>query len=266
MANLAGIAFRKKVRANLRKQRARKMATAGRPRPSPQFAKNVLAVVNRKEETKYVAQQLAVADVPDTLIVPTNLQACIPDLLQGTKSSERIGQKVSGVNGRVDFTFVLNPGTTSENTASHDVYVRIFLIRSKSVKDSSKISSLTNDTLLDNGNQNSIDWKSAPDALFYEKMPLSKEDFVGRHKTIHLRKNFGLANGGTESSVLTYGQIGARCSYRWSHKSNLLYDDKGNVPTNFAPLFAYVAYNVDGSTYNGQVQVFTRLHMWYKDA
>jgi len=99
-------------------------------------------------------------------------------------------------------------------------------------------------------------------------MPLNKEEFSGKTVTLHLRRNFGLANGGTEAGVLTYGQIGATYSHSWKHSGSLLYEDAvtNTVPTNFAPMFGIVAYNPDNSKYNGQVQCFVRQHMWYKDA
>jgi len=239
------------------------------PKVTKAFAKKVNAVVSRSEETKYVAEGVDIVDVSGYLAVPSGLKGCIPPLEQGTKSNERIGQKISYVKGRVDFAFWLNPGTGSENTASQDVKIKLFFLKSKSIRAQDQIPNLQAGTLLDYGDQTSTDWRpSSYPAFELNQMPLSKEDFSGKTVTLHLRRNFGQANGGTESGVLTYGAIGATHSHSWKHSGSLLYDDgnESTIPTNFAPLYAFVAYNADNSKYTGQVQCIVRKHMWYKDA
>jgi len=237
------------------------------PKARSTFAKRVLAVVNKKEETKYVSEQYDLRDVSNTLLVPSGLNSILPPLSQGTQSNERIGQKIGSASGKIDFTFILNPGKGSDNTTSHDVKVRVFMLKSKQAKSMTTVPGIAGGTLLDQGDQTTTDWLSALNPLQYEQMPLSKEDFTGSSKVIRLRKNFGLANGGTESSVLTYGQISGRCSLSWKHPSGIMYNDANtSYPSNYAPLWAYVAYNADGSTFNGQVQVYARSHMWFKDS
>lgn len=249
--------------------RSKKLGPGGKGKvaPTPAFAKKVLAVVNRKEETKYIAETVALQEPIATIAVPGNLETMIPKLTQGVQSNQRIGQKISNAHGRVDFMFFLNPGTSSDNTASQDVKLRVYELRSKSIKNYALIGGLSSKTLLDVGNQTTSDWDTTTfNALQYTQMPLSKEDFAGSFKTVHLRRNFGQANGGVEAGVLTYGQIGGSCSMSWKHKGNLVYNDAADeYPTNFAPMYAIVAYNPDGSTYLGQVQAYYRRHMWYKD-
>jgi len=245
-------------------KKARKARTA---QPSKALTRIVKGIVIRQAETKYVADRFDLVDVSDNLIVPTGLYGALPSLGQGVKSNQRIGQKINASHGRVDLSFWLNPGTGSENTASQDVKIKLFMLRPKHITSQSLVPQLENDTLLDFGDQTTTDWKPLSyTAKELNQMPLSKEDFTGRTHTIHLRRNFGQANGGTEAGVLTYGQIGVDYSFTWKHKGNLLYDDKSDVPTNYCPLFGFVAYNNDDSKYNGQVQCRITQHMWFKDA
>jgi len=255
-----------KKRSAASKMAAKSTSRVKPPAAKSAFAKRVLAVVNRKEETKYIANGLDLFEPLATITIPGGLSSMIPILAQGVQSNQRIGQKIANAHGRVDFTFFLNPGTSSDNTASQDVKIRVYELKSKSVKNYALVSSLEANTLLDQGNQSTVDWGTTLNTLQYAQMPLSKEDWVGHFTTVHLRRNFGLANGGTESSVLTYGQIGGSCSLTWKHSGNIVYNDANDqYPSNFAPLYAMVAYNADGSKYNGQVQVYIRRHMWYKD-
>jgi len=233
----------------------------------PSFAQKVMAVVHKNEETKYVASVVALNEPADTLAVPTDLRMCLPKVAQGVGSNQRIGQKIDNAHGKVQLTFILNPDAGSAATISQDVIVRVYTLTSKQAKSAGQVALLPGNTLLDNGDQTTTDWNTAANALGYAQQPLSKEDFSGKFREVRLTKNFGKANSGTASDpTLTYGKIFGRVSLPWKHKSNLLYDDQGtNYPTNYAPIYAYVAYNSDGSLFKGQVQVVTRLHMWFKD-
>lgn len=228
-----------------------------------------MRAIERKEETKYVAEAQPLSDVPGTLLVPTGLIGSLPKLVQGVQSNQRIGQKVGTARGRVDFVFFLNPAGTLPATATQNVYVKLFTLTSKQARSMGQIALLPGNTLLDQGNQNSIDWVTPSDALIYNQLPLSKEDFSGKAKIIHLIKNAGSPNGDNTATGATnaYGKISAFHSVTWKHNGALLYDDTGSItPTNYAPVFAYVAFNADNSVYAGQVQVIVRKHMWYKDA
>jgi len=253
-------------KSSMSKPKSKSKSKSRRSTKKTTFAKKVLRVVHSHEETKYVAEGADLGEAKDTLQCPTDLDTMIPALGQGTQSNERIGSKIQDVRGRVDFYFVLNPGTTSENTQSQDVIIKMFILKSKQVKSFNQVSSIPTKSLLDVGDDTTTDWDPASEALNLTNMPLARENFMGRVKYIHLRKNFGQANGGTESSVLTYGQIYGRCSIPWKH-AGMIYDNANSLqPTNYFPIYAFVAYNADGSTFNGQVQVYRRKHMWFKDS
>lgn len=231
------------------------------------FTKAVLSIVNKKEETKYVAKQLGGANVPSTLVVPANLVPAIPVLIQGIQSNQRIGQKITNVFCKVDFQFYLIPAAGAQYP-TQDVWVKIFKLNSKEAKSYAQVASLTGGTLLDQGDQTTTDWSVPANAGSYQFMPLSKENFKGAVKTINLTKNQGQANAdlNTTNQPNTYGKVASIYSYTFKH-SSLVYDDTGtNYPTNFAPVFAICAMNTDQTPYQGLVDYQCRLHMWYKDS
>lgn len=236
--------------------------------PTKTFAKKVMAVVTKKEETKYAATALPITGVTDSLLVPTGLIPCLPKLAQGPQSNQRVGQKISMAHGKVDFSFFLIP--SGVNYPTQDVYVKIFLLRSKQAKSYGQVALLPGATLLDGGNQTSNDWAiTVATAIELNQYPLSHEDFAGHIKTIRLIKNQGVPNNDLNPGTApnTFGHISANYSYRWKHKGSLLYDDTGsNNPTNFAPVFGVVAYNSDNTLFGGLVQYYARQHMWYKDS
>ena len=238
------------------------------PKASSKFAKKVLAVVNRKEETKYVSKQLGGANIPGTLVVPGNLVPCIPQLTQGVGSFQRIGQKINMARGRVDFQIYLIPAAGAQYP-TQDVWVKIFLLNSKQAKSYAQVATLSSNTLLDQGDGTTTDWSVVANAGAYQFMPLSKEDFSGSVRTIKLTKNQGQANSdlNTTNGPNTFGRVGAVTSFSWKHKAPLLYDEgvATNYPTNYAPVYAFCAMNSDQTPYQGLVDVQTRLHMWYKD-
>jgi hypothetical protein len=260
------------------KRHAKKAASA-----SPAFAKKVLAVLEKKAEKKYIADNTGtvggLSGTNDNLLVPTGLVPLIPKLGQGTQSNQRIGQKISNAHGRVDFQFFFI-GNGSGVYPTNDVYVRVYKLESKSAKSYGQVALLPGGTLLDQGNQTTSDWNAGTlgnsYGLVYSQMPLSHEDWRGTHKTIRLTKNQGVTNGDAASGQApnTFGHPAGHLSMTWTHKGSILYDDTPtggggtggpSNPTNFAPVYGVVAYNSDNTPFNSQVQFVTRIHMWYED-
>jgi len=234
--------------------------------PTPNFRKKVQAVLAKSGETKYVAEGVAVTGVVDTIGVPTDLTPILPKLAQGVGSNQRIGQSVSNAHGRVDFQFFLIPA--GSNYPTQDVWVKIFKLTSKQAKSYGQVALLPGNTLLDQGNQTTTDWTTAASAPSYNQMPLSKEDFAGSSKLIRLTKNQGGPNGDLSPGQApnTFGHPAALYSMTWKHKGKLMYDDQAsNQPTNFAPIYAIVAFNTDNTPFNGLIQYVARKHYWYKD-
>ena len=235
--------------------------------PTPAFRKKVQAVLAKEGETKYAANDLGVVGVTSTLLVPTGLIPMIPKISQGVPSDQKVGQIISHAHGRVDFQFFLiSNGAGAYPT--QDVWVKIFKLTSKQAKSYGQVALLPGATLLDNGNQTTTDWSVPASAPSYNQMPLSKEDFAGSSKLIRLTKNQGTPNGDLTPGQApnTFGHPAALYSMTWKHKGKLMYDDTGSLnPTNYAPVFAIVAFNTDNTPFNGQLQYIARQHIWYKD-
>lgn len=75
-----------------------------------QFAKKVMAVVNRKDETKYVAENITAVPVivPATQVTPLNLARMFPLMTQGDANNQRIADQVQPIKARSFWTFYLN--------------------------------------------------------------------------------------------------------------------------------------------------------------
>lgn len=261
-------------------------STARRPTANKSVAKKVTKSLTKNQkqavkqliaqpvERKYLAQTAVNgSSVNNTLITPIAWGSCIPLMNQGPQPNARIGNSVRNVVGRTQFSFAIDGNAVN----SQNFYVRLFLVQSKKVKSYSLIPSLPTNQLLDAGNNNTIDWDNAlntPAEL--SMMPLSSEHYTGKVVTFRLNKNVGLPiqdatagnspNDGLLSSV-TY-------SHEWKH-SIFKYDDftgvpgAGQLPTNYAPLFAYVAYTLDGTNIYGSSTVpilaTVRCEMSYTD-
>lgn len=228
-----------------------------------------MEVVAGKSETKYVATDIQTQQCIATLSIPNNLQKVLPPLAQGVTSNQRIGQKISNAHGRVDFHFYLTPSPEGQSV-TNDVYIKIFKLSPKQAKSYTATGALANNTLLDTGLATTTDWGlSGFNAFAYNTMPLSREDFGGSIGQVRLVKNQGAQNDDPTALVTPNMNklASADYSFSWKHKGSILYDDiPGNTyPTNYAPVFAIVAFNADNSVYGGRVNYYTRLHMWFKD-
>lgn len=224
--------------------------------------KEVKLLVAQPVERKYIAQTAVLnGSVPTTLITPIAWGSCIPVMTQGVNAISRIGNKVRSVVGRTQFNFAIDGRATN----SQNFVVKLFLVQSRKIKSYPLISSLPAGQLLDAGNNNSIDWStSVNNPIEMAMMPLSKEDYIGKIVTIKLSKNVGLPiQDSTTGNAPNSGLYGSnkQLIFNWKH-AMLQYDDQApgggtpaTLPTNFAPLFAYVAYAADGTNISGQETV-----------
>lgn len=263
----------------------RKKSNASRPKNNnkvPKKVRNSLSKNQKKEvkiliaapaERKYIGQTAVNGtSVPNTLITPLAWGSCVPKMDQGPSPIQRIGNTVRNIVGRTQFSFAIDGAAVN----SQNFYVRLFLVQSKKIKSYSLIPSLPTNELLDAGNNNTIDWNPALNTpAEMSMMPISNEHYTGKYVTFRLNKNVGLPiqdatagnspNNGSLSSV-TY-------TYKWKH-SVFKYDDftgggSAPLPTNYAPLFAYVAYTLDGTNIYGSstvpVLATVRCEMSYTD-
>jgi len=241
------------------------------PKASKAFAKKVLAVVSKTEETKYVAQDIQKAVPIDTYIaINSDLVTPIPVLVEGTGSWQRVGQHIHNVRGKTHFQFSLPYNTA----ASANWVVRVYMLTSKQVKAFAQVTSLAANTLLDNGDGTTIDWDpSVNQVVTLSQRPLARENFSGTFKEFLLAKNSGSLNG--DASTPPPSSNGAhyatqhRFTWKWQHKSKVMYDENSYLPTNYNPMFILVAYPRDGysvvSKEASPVVATIRTEMYFKD-
>lgn len=228
------------------------------PKVSAPVKRAIARAVNRREETKYHAEQLLLKNSLDWAIhtpwSPTSVgdtMPLVPRIAQGDGSFERIGSKVRPTKCRVDIDCAIAEaviGTTAINTATEDIKVVMYILRPKTSKNFQQFSNLTTsgsvtgaytDELLDNGDGtskafgygivisgSSYVYSNASDL----QLPVNKEYFtLVKKKVVRLTKNAGSTNG----DGANYPSV-ARGSTSWSGSFSyklptLKYDDDGKT-------------------------------------
>jgi len=258
---------RRNRKAPRRAANKKKQAKKGQVAMMRKIAKEV---INQKSETKYVAQSLDVGGIVNSsLTTPAGLFPMIPTLLCGTESFQRVGARIENLRIKTTFTIWLdNNGNQAQN---NNVFVRLYFLRSKKVKNWNQVNLLPAGTLLDQGDGTMTDWNNPALSVNYAQMPISNENWIGRHKTVRLIKNTGQPNGvnGTpntdgrpSATVVHYTNRKAPVSYE-----NLIANPGLAYPTNFCPLFGIVAWSSEfGSLIRtDQLQIVVRNEMYFKD-
>lgn len=246
------------------------------------FAKKVLAVVNRQEETKYVATDLNSAGTANgaggvywnPLPQITNINSvvpAIPTISQGVTDFERIGQRISPKSLKVDLTFGMNPTDLSANS----IMVVIWYGTSKESKSWVGGSPLSTISFLDNGQGGNQSWGGVRNQLNFPTDPTLN---TLKRIVFPLAKSEGLQNQ-NGSSLVTQGAYSTSAGPSHRHVTlyfqppkTLIYNKETDLyPTNYAP-FYYIGFcNTDGSPANSVqsetlLNVSSRVHMRYKDS
>lgn len=251
-----------------RKPRRKASKTA---KPGKQFARKVLAVVEKKIETKYVADDIQKAVPVDcNIVIPADLVFAAPSLTEGVGSWQRVGQRISNIRGKTHFNFSI----PYNYSASTNWVVRVYMLTSRQVKSFAQVSALPANSLLDNGNGTTEDWNpGTTQVVTLSQRPLSRENFSGKFRDFKLTKNSGSLNGDTStlppSSNGGHHPSDRQYTWNWSHKGTVQYDENGNVPTNFNPMFILVAFPYDNTpvpeSLVSPVNATIRTEMYYKD-
>lgn len=281
------MAYSKKIGASRKPSMASKYgAKAGKRRAAPfgrvsqgTLTKAVKQVIARQAEVKYCASANDdQVQVPTKIIVPANLHPVLPKNFAGVGAQQRLGDQIRGAHGYVDLTFSLMDNVT----ASANYLVKVFQLVSKSVKDGQYIPSLTPLQLLDLGNGSTVDWDPAvTNVVQLSQCIVSPSNWsVQSIKTMPLVKNNGGMNGDVTAGAPASANGGfasthASCRLYWRHDSPIKYETSPGstntvYPTNYCPVYAYVAYSVDGQDLIEEpvapIIVTSRQHMWFTDA
>jgi len=265
----------KQMIANYKKKKAAYRKPV-RKSKSP-FVQKVQAIINRNLETKYVRE--TIASEPATVLWNSVISGsadwyrCLPLVARGGQSHQRIGDHIEPTSLTMNWSFRF--ATEDENT--RDIYVVLYVLQSKSVKDY-----LTNNAggalsanfnqYLDNGNDTTTyfagTWVDA-------QKPINKENFTLLHKrVIPLIKGSGVPNGSgvvpSARGMYTHERsVRANCSYTIKNLPRFLYSDVSLArPSNYAPVWAVGYYYGDGTaadTGTGILDVAMDAHLYFKD-
>jgi len=246
------------------------------------FAQKVMAIVNRNEETKYVAQLGQNSSViGQALVTPAALYPCLPKVAQSTvagSTSTRIGDEIQPVRARVDFTFRWG----NDNINNQDVVVNLWIVTIKGFNSFGAYASAPTGQFVRVGDSTNRDLNDPDQPLMLQQWahaPLNTDQYTQlKHYRFRMRRGAGnQANQAASAGLVaptgvTAGEDQRYISYTWE-PPKLHYDDPppggpapSNQPTSHCPLYGVYATNADGSAYGDTLLLSTRLHMWFKDS
>ena len=236
-----------------RKPRMRKAKKSVKPRKAnkglnPIQKKQVMNILVKKAETKYVVslpQGELEQSVGTQITTPGAWKAVLPDLAEGTANNQRIGERVSNIRGKTTMYF----NFPKDLAKSSDVFVKIFYGTHKSAKTQEAFLGIPPNTLLEVGNQSTVDWDiGVYNSFILNMMPISYNSWTLKSKTIRLHKNAGVSVGDAALSPNISSNTSHTFAWHWNHPAQLHYTPNGatpNLPTNYYPVFCAVAWSAN---------------------
>lgn len=238
------------------------------------FAKKVLKVVNRRQETKYVAETPTIVpggpaftQIPSGQITPGNLQRMIPNLTQGVDEHQRIGDSVAPSRCRAMWTVFLSDFTTDVI----DVTLNIVIV---TVKGSSNQPALANTPVgqfLRKGDGTNTDPSGfTPIQMLTEvnRYPVNDDTYTVK-KWIKRRfcKGAGPVQGvGAGNTSPTAGQGAMVISHSWKPPKLHYSNNADTQPINHYPVYLIWATSNNATALTGDLAYNLRTEMYYKDA
>ena len=234
-------------------------------------------VLGRQIETKYVASSGTYA--PKGSIVPNAMNILmLPPVYQQTtvgSTNVREGDYITptrfNMSGFVRYNNAFGP-----NFPANSVYVKLFFVTPKDIKDSFLAPNLLPE-FLENGSADPVNWTSGVYSSLNSFLPVCKQLYtVLKTKTIKLVKNQGVPinNPASPSTTDTPNVALNGDCIPWSVSlkvPKLKYVlDASFQPTNYCPLMFAVAYipgvDFDFQGLAGSLAVDYQSQMWFKDA
>lgn len=235
------------------------------------FAKKVSAVLARREETKYVAEDIwASQAVFSSQATPASLYRMLPRLTQGTGDDQRIGDVIHPVRARSFIHYRLN--ATSNQ---FDATVNLIILQAKGAHTASAVAALPNDQLLKVGDGTNVDptLASQVDMLtLVNHYPVNTEQYtVLKRIQFRISKGPGVINGApgsaSEGPNANMGLQQKVIQYNWKPPTLKYNVSTQNLPTNHYPVFITWATANDANALQGDMLNYTvRTELYYKDA
>jgi len=205
-------------------------------------------VINRKVETKYVSNQVGSGgSVVDGFCIPANDAITILPKVpfqtnaDGAESNLREGDQIEPLRANVRGHLWFNPLQTVQGS-SKIIFVKMFIVQSKSVKDESLKAQL-NPGWLESGANDPVSWVST--ALDFQAFfPVCKKNYtVLKTQTFKFVKNVGICIADSTSGNSPNIDMDRKTfSYSWKPPMLKYANTAANQPSNHYPMMFLVAY------------------------
>lgn len=263
---------------DLRKKRLRRVKRLRGRRVGKGLRQAIQSVVNRNQETKYVASNVDISGtdlgalwpVKPTFTLFNDIKPAIPVLTEGTGDYQRVGSQVRPVSLSVSVKCSFNAFDLSANELMGVIYYGTDRANRTFQGGTSPIQSTA---ILNKGDGTNKNWTGLLNDLNF---PTDKSLFNIKRKVFRLSKTGGNMNtdiGGQNNGA--YATSNGRSEYStrliFQAPKKLLYNnDTDTYPSNYAPWYYIGFCHADGSALTPSdtklVYASTRVHMWYKDA
>ena len=256
----------------------RALAAKGLKRAAPKakasFAKKVLAIVARKEETKMVAENIltpAVA-IPGAQTTPANLARILPRLSQGVGDFQRVGDQIQPVRARTYWT--VYPAETTLNL--YDITINLVVVKVKGAGTDLAVAATPGADFLRVGDGTNVDPNNPNQEsmlTLINRYPVNTERYtVLKHFRHRFCKGPNSINGPVgaagNNAPPTAGPAAPTKVFTFSWKPPALkYDNSAaSLPTNHYPCYLIWATANDASAVVGDVKFAVRSELYFKDA
>lgn len=269
---------RNSTRKATRKTRSLTVKTTRRgavSKVSPALAAAIEKVMNRDNETKYVAETIVEeanfnSGIGSTNpLVPMEMYRALPLIYSsgGTSSSmTKLGKQIQPVKCTVNFRF--NFDFNDRN--AREIRVVLYMLNCKNERAyyNQLAAQPFQTNFLDDGQGSNVRFQGT---YLQSKYPIDKENWSILHKrTFALSKGVGLLNDNTTgTSMGKYREKNITLNVRLPKR--IKYDENTATPAAFAPVWAVGYYYADNTAPDldltaGCLHVTARTHMWFKDS
>lgn len=233
------------------------------------FAKRVLAVVNRREETKYVADNITIGTgVTAAGVTPANFVRLLPQVPQGVAENQRIGDRINPVRACAYITYYM--GSTPN---MFDVTLNCVIVNVKGAQTAASIAAVPAGGFLKAGNGLNVD-PADPNQTnmltLVNNFPVNNDQYtLLRWYKKRFAKGAGALNGATAGNEAGQGaNTPSKQLIKFSWKPpTLKYDDgAAGLPTNHYPVLLTWATANDGSALQNILFYSIHSELYFKDA
>lgn len=259
-------------KSNMNNKKKVKSRPPRRGRGRATFAKKVLAVIARSEETKF-SGDLSVdrTAVTGAATTPADFDRILSRVSQGVGENQRVGDKIIPVRARANFQFWF-PSTNANN---QNAIVNLWIVTVKGATTQAALNPIPAGQFLRVGDGTLTDPNNGDQTLMisrYQQYPLNTDQYtLLKHYKFTMRKGIGQqANQNTGAEVTPAGvpnsQQYRQISFSWKPPALKYNTAADTLPTNHFPVALVYATNADGSAYGDTIAYNLNTQLYYKDA